>query len=161
MFTHLLVSPAAALHFAAPTTPEQFTAYYDLRWRMLRAPWAQPRGSERDELDDADVSHMAAWDESGRLLGVGRLQLNTRSEAQIRFMAVEEDCQRQGVGQALVRRLEQIAREQGATSIILNARSTVTGFYERLGYTVVAQGVAMFEDSPTGPVEHTRMSKQL
>ena len=76
-------------------------------------------------------------------------------------MAVEEDARGQGIGRALVERLEELAAEQGAERVMLNARSEAIGFYERLGYEVVAKGVAMFEDSPTGPVEHARMEKQL
>ena len=39
---------------AAPRPPqsaEEFAAYYELRWRVLREPWSLPRGSERDELE--------------------------------------------------------------------------------------------------------------
>lgn len=151
------------MHLHPPHTPADLAAYYDLRWRALRAPWGQPRGSERDELDDHPgetfVSHLAAWDEAGRILGVGRLHFNGPTEAQIRYMAVEEDCQGKGIGRAMVAHLEELAYEQGASTVILNARAAAIGFYERLGYTVVAQGVAMFEDSPKGPVEHARMAK--
>lgn len=151
------------LHLHSPSTPAELAAYYDLRWRVLRAPWDQPRGSERDELDDDPgetfVAHLAAWDEAGRILGVGRLHFNGPTEVQIRFMAVEEDFQGQGIGRAMVARLESLAYGQGASTVILNARSEAVGFYERLGYTVVAQGEAMFGDSPAGPVEHARMAK--
>ena len=31
-----------------PKTKEDFKKYYDLRWRILRKPWNQPRGSEKE-----------------------------------------------------------------------------------------------------------------
>lgn len=34
-----------------PKTKEDFEKYYDLRYRILRKPWNQPRGSEKDELE--------------------------------------------------------------------------------------------------------------
>jgi hypothetical protein len=72
-----------------PETPEQFDEYFELRWRVLRAPWHQPRGSERDELN-ASADHVSVYDVNKRLIGVGRLHLNNATEAQIRYMASEE-----------------------------------------------------------------------
>ena len=34
-----------------PETAEEFDAYYNLRWMVLRAPWNQPTGSEKDEYE--------------------------------------------------------------------------------------------------------------
>ena len=30
-----------------PQTPEEFERYRDFRWRILRAPWNQPRRTEQ------------------------------------------------------------------------------------------------------------------
>ena len=37
----------------SPTSPDEWDAYFDLRWRILRLTWNQPRGSECDSLDDS------------------------------------------------------------------------------------------------------------
>ena len=37
----------------SPESPDQWDAYFDLRWRILREPWGQARESERDSLDDS------------------------------------------------------------------------------------------------------------
>ena len=34
-----------------PVSPDQWQAYYQLRWQVLRAPWQQTPGSEQDELE--------------------------------------------------------------------------------------------------------------
>ena len=58
-----------ALLVASPRTPKEFEEYYDLRWRILRAPWQQPRGSEKDDWEHL-ADHVSARDPGGRLLGV-------------------------------------------------------------------------------------------
>ena len=138
-----------------PQTDLELERYYDLRWRILRAPWGQPRGSERDEYEDG-ADHVAVRDLTGRLVGVGRLHLNSRHEAQIRYMAVEPAWRNRGVGRLMVARLEALARERGTIHIILNAREEVAAFYQRLGYRVLAQGPTLF-----GEIKHVRMGKDL
>jgi hypothetical protein len=55
-----------------PATESEFEAYYALRWKILREPWNQPPGSEKDEFEGEAV-HLAAWDDYGKIIGVGRL----------------------------------------------------------------------------------------
>jgi predicted GNAT family N-acyltransferase len=143
------------LQISKPETPEQWGEYFDLRWRILRAPWDQPRGSEKDEFDEI-ADHVAVRDQEGRLLGVGRLHLNNEKEAQIRYMATEEDCRGLGVGRVIINKLEELARARGVERIVLNARDNVVGFYLRFGYTVIGPGPTLF-----GKVKHSKMEKRL
>jgi len=143
------------LQISKPETPEQWGEYFDLRWRILRAPWDQPRGSEKDEFDEI-ADHVAVRDQEGRLLGVGRLHLNNEKEAQIRYMATEEDCRGLGVGRVIIKKLEELARARGVERIVLNARDNVLGFYQRFGYAVTGPGPTLF-----GKVKHSKMEKRL
>jgi len=143
------------LQISKPETPQQWGEYFDLRWRVLRAPWDQPRGSEKDEFDEI-ADHVAVRDQDGRLLGVGRLHLNNEKEAQIRYMATEEDCRGLGVGRVIINKLEELARARGVERIVLNARDNVLGFYLRFGYTVIGPGPTLF-----GKVKHSKMEKRL
>lgn len=138
-----------------PQTDEEFARYYDLRWQILRAPWSQPRGSERDEREPT-ADHAALFDERGTLLAVGRLHLNSPAEAQIRYMAVADAARGQGLGRQIVEYLEETARERGANVVVLNARKEVATFYQRLGYEVVGPGPTMF-----GAIAHVKMQKLL
>lgn len=36
---------------STPQSSEDWQAYYQLRWQVLRAPWGEPRGSEQDDLE--------------------------------------------------------------------------------------------------------------
>ena len=51
-----------------PQTDAEFEAYFELRWRILRKPWGEARGTEVDELEDT-TTHVAAFDEANRLVG--------------------------------------------------------------------------------------------
>jgi predicted GNAT family N-acyltransferase len=130
-------------------------SYFNLRWRVLRAPWNQPRGSEKDDRE-ADAFHLLIRGPDCEALAVGRLHFNSTDEAQVRYMAVAPEAQGKGLGGILLRALETRAREQGATSIVLNARENARRFYERHGYVVIGPGPTMFD-----AIEHSRMRKML
>ncbi|MFV1973627.1 MAG: GNAT family N-acetyltransferase, partial [Thiohalobacterales bacterium] len=84
-----------------------------MRWKILRAPWNQPPGSERDPLDERST-HLMAVNGARELLGVGRLHFNSISEAQVRYMAIAIDHQRNGIGTLILETLETRARQLGA-----------------------------------------------
>ena len=89
-----------------PQTPEEFKQYYSLRYKILRKPWGQPRGSERDNEDEISHHRMIIDEATGDAIAVGRLQFNTREESQIRYMAVADNYQGQGLGSKIVTVLE-------------------------------------------------------
>jgi ribosomal protein S18 acetylase RimI-like enzyme len=138
-----------------PLTPGEFERYYTLRWKILRAPWNQVRGSERAD-DEADSTHLMVLDDDNLLLGVGRLHFNGIGEAQIRFMAIDIPHQRKGIGTRLLQALEHRAVEHGASSITLDARETALGFYRKRGYSSQGPGQTLFNS-----VAHVRMVKVL
>jgi predicted GNAT family N-acyltransferase len=139
----------------SPGSAAEFEKYFDLRWRVLRAPWQQSRGSEKDVLE-AESQHVMVTDSEGRALAVGRLHFNSAAEAQIRFMAVEPASQGRGLGGVILRELEDRARAAGASAIVLNARENVRLFYEKYGFTVIGSAPTLF-----GEVKHVRMRKEL
>jgi len=138
-----------------PLTAQEWENYFDLRWRVLRQPWGQPRGSERDDLDGKSF-HLLVGDPTGTIVGVGRLHVNSPSEAQVRYMAVDDAWRGRGLGSRILRGLEDRALSQGVTNIVLNARAPVLNFYRRHGY--VAEGPA---ETLFGTVRHFRMRKEL
>mgnify|MGYP000173914755 CR=1 FL=1 len=81
----------------APNTAEEFSQYYHLRWQILRKPWQQALGSEKDSQEQYAI-HRMIIDEQGDILAVGRLEKVTEHQGQIRFMAVDEKHQGQGFG---------------------------------------------------------------
>lgn len=139
----------------SPENSAEWLAYYDLRYRVLRAPWGQVKGSEQSP-DEAKHQHFAFFDEQAKILGVGRLDLIDHQTAQIRFMAVDQDEQYNGIGKNLMRHMELAAKASGVQEIILHAREIALPFYNKLGYQLVEKSHLLF-----GEIQHFLMRKKL
>ncbi len=138
-----------------PRTREEFEQYYRLRWQILRQPWGQPPGSERDGLESTACHAMAVMT-GGEVVGVARLHRESESLGQIRYMAVSPDYQRKGIGSALLDYLEAQARQAGTIKLQLNARKSFQQFYRQHGYRDLGPGPILF-----GQIEHIRMEKDI
>lgn len=143
------------LKIIQPKTENEFKSYYQLRWDLLRAPWNQPEGSEIDDIED-QCFHLMAVDDDSEAIAVARLQFNSETEAQIRYMAVSESYQRQGIGRRLIETMEKHATASACKKIVLDAREPAVGFYQRLGYSIDEKSYLLFEQ-----IQHFRMSKAL
>lgn len=136
-----------------PETEKEFEAYYDLRWRLLREPWQQPRGSEKDDLEDSSF-HVMACDENSKVIGVGRLHFNSDTEAQIRYMAVSPEYENLGIGTSILAALEEKAQQEHCKTIVLHARENAVGFYQKKGYELLEKSHLLFDS-----IQHYRMKK--
>ncbi|HKJ10352.1 MAG TPA: GNAT family N-acetyltransferase [Gammaproteobacteria bacterium] len=146
---------SSAVRVREPADAIELERYYELRWRLLRAPWDQPRGSERDGREDG-AFHLMACTPADEAVAVGRLHFNDASQAQVRYMAVEPHFRGQGIGALLLRELEAQARRKGAGQVVLDARETAVGFYERCGYRATRPAHTLF-----GSIRHWHMEKPL
>ncbi|HET6245297.1 MAG: GNAT family N-acetyltransferase [Bacteroidetes bacterium] len=138
-----------------PSTPQEYEAYYTLRWKVLREPWGKPLGSERDGMEK-DCVHAMAVDEQGALFGVIRLQQNNSNEGQVRFMGVDQNKRSNGVGSSLLKYMENKAREKKMTSLTLHARENAINFYLKNGYQLIAKSYLMWDS-----IQHFLMEKKL
>jgi N-acetylglutamate synthase-like GNAT family acetyltransferase len=138
----------------SPQNTQEFFDYYNLRWRILRAPLNQPKGSEKDEYENQAI-HIIAVEED-KIIGCGRAHFNTKQEAQIRFMAVEDQWQGKGIGKMILDELEKRVLKKGAKKIILHARENVIKFYQKNGYIVIKPSHTLF-----GKVKHYLMIKNI
>ena len=137
-----------------PQSKNEFERYYELRWRILRAPWNEPKGSEVDDNEN-DCFHVMATDDD-KVIGVGRLQYNSNNEAQIRYMAVDDNYEGNGIGSSIVNALEQEATRTEHGLVVLDAREPAVGFYKKLGYKVKNKSYVLFDS-----IQHYRMIKLL
>lgn len=138
-----------------PQTIQQFEAYYLLRFEVLRKPWNQPIGSEKDDMEDRSI-HAMAVDENNNVLGVCRLQLNSPMEGQLRYMGVKSDTQGLGIGKKLITFLEQKAQDKGANKMILHSREIAVDFYKKCDYIIIEKSYLMW-----GEIQHYLMEKTL
>jgi thioesterase domain-containing protein len=139
----------------SPKNALEFEQYYQLRWQVLRQPWGQALGSERDSLEQESF-HRMIIDENNQVLAVGRLEKSSQFTGKIRFMAVSEAAQGQGLGQQMMEALELQAKTLGITDLTLNARENAVVFYQRLGYTLHGFSHSLFDE-----IKHFSMSKTL
>ena len=139
-----------------PNTSDEFKIYYNLRYEVLRKPWFQPKGSERDDGDETSLHRMIIDKLNEKAVAIGRLQFNTIEEAQIRYMAVSDDYQGMGYGSEIVKVLGNIAWEKGSQKIILQSRGNALQFYKSNGYEIVKKTHLLF-----GEIQHWLMEKEL
>ncbi len=139
----------------SPESAKEFEHYFDLRWRVLRKPWNQPKGSEKDDLEENSY-HVMATDEQSNVIGCGRLHFIADNQAQIRYMAVTPEHENQGIGKKLLDELEHYAAKNGAKDIMLHARENAVGFYQRAGYSLVEKSHLLFDC-----IQHFKMTKHL
>ena len=140
-----------------PRNSAELASIYDLRWRALREPWQQPKGSERDGLDGGEgLSWNVAAICCGKVVGTGRLHRCSDREGQIRFMCVDEKFRNKGLATKMLRYLHTKAAELGITTIVANVRQQAKGFYLKHGYAVMGQAHTLF-----GEVPHVRRVKDL
>lgn len=142
------------LHVKSPETAQEWHAYYQLRWQVLRAPWQQPLGSEQDDLEAQSV-HLMLVADNGEIAAVGRLHALDKQTGQIRYMAVAAAWQGQGAGAQLLQALEHQACQLGMQSLYLNARESALSFYLKQGYQVIGSAPTQFG------IAHHRMQKVL
>lgn len=81
-------------------------------------------------------------EEDGKLIGSIFVELKGE-RAYFGLLAVDPALQGRGIGRALIAAAEQYARDNGATFMdmaIINLRTELPAFYERLGYVVTGGG---------------------
>ena len=123
-----------------PQTMDDFKAYYALRYRVLREPLGQPKGTEKDDFEPLSHHYMAVNEQNGEIAGVVKLFERELALGQFSHIAVSEKYQHQGIGRLLVNTVESKAKELGFKKMGTLTRVTATGFYERCGY--IPQGFA-------------------
>lgn len=138
----------------SPKSPEEFDRYFHFRWQQLRQPLQFPLGSERDEHEAMAFQRMA-MNKNNKIIGVGRIHLETPSCAIVRYMATAPDMRHKGIGSAILRDLLAHATEIGATICGLNARESVCAFYQSQGFEIIGSATSEL------PILHVLMEKRI
>ncbi|MES9808653.1 GNAT family N-acetyltransferase [Streptomyces cinereoruber] len=142
---------------------EDREACFAVRREVFVEEQGVPRELEYDTYD-ATAVHVLAVRADGLPLGTGRLLHGadalgkTGADASVGSLgrlAVAKAARGLGVGAALVRGIEDVARERGLTAVDLHAQTHALGFYERLGYE------AYGPEFPDAGIPHRAMRKTL
>lgn len=112
-----------------------------LRQAVLRAPLGLDIADD-PLAEEFDHVHVGAF-ERGELVGTASLQPRRDGSLKMRQVAVASAQQGRGVGRALARECEQLARSAQAAGLYCHARLTARPFYEACGWR--ADGAAFRE----------------
>ncbi len=129
-------------------TAVDMAAVRQIRSQVFILEQQVPPELEWDELEERAVHVLCRRD--GAPAAAGRLVV-TDGRAKIGRVAVLKRYRGQGLGAAVCRKLIEIAHDEGAREIYLNAQLHARGFYEKLGFTARGE---IFEEAG---IDHMRM----
>lgn len=113
---------------------KEYLQMVDLRMQILRKPLGLTFTKEELEKEKQDMLIGAFEDDV--MLGCCMLTKTEPNTVRLRQMAVKTGLQGKGIGRVLMQFAENLARDTGNTRLIMHARKTATGFYEKLGYKI-------------------------
>ncbi|MDR2037949.1 MAG: GNAT family N-acetyltransferase [Bacteroidales bacterium] len=125
----------------------------DLRKSVLRDPLGLVFSPEELRLESEDCFLICR--DHGRIIGCCILTRISSGQVKLRQMAVHPSFQGKSVGAGLLLYAEQCAGKAGYSSIILHARETAIGFYEKYHYRIT--GTPFIEVG----IPHVAMQKHI
>ncbi len=103
-----------------------------LRYEIMRKPLGLTFTEEELQREKDDILIGAFEDD--KIIGCCLLTKIDSMCTKMRQMAVQKNRQGLGIGESMMQFAENIARDRGFKSIMMHARETAIGFYERYGY---------------------------
>ena len=132
---------------------KEYKQMVNLRYEILRKPLNLT--FEESELEKEKNDILIGAFEEEKILGCCLLTKVDKDCVKLRQMAVQNNLQGKGIGASMMHFAENVARDAGYKNLIMNARKTAIGFYEKLGYK--ASGNEFLEIS----IPHFLMVKKL
>ncbi len=106
----------------------------NLRYEIMRKP--QGLDFSDDELQKEKDDILIGAFEDDKLIGCCLLTKIDSRCSRLRQMAVQKNKQGMGIGESLMQFAENIARDKGYKILMMHARDTAIGFYEKYGYKI-------------------------
>jgi GNAT superfamily N-acetyltransferase len=113
---------------------EDYKKMVDLRMEILRKPLGLTF-AEADLDQEKDDILIGAFEEED-IMACCILTKLSEDTCKLRQMAVHPKIQGTGLGAAMMNYAEQLAKDAGYKKMVMNARKTAKGFYEKLGYEI-------------------------
>jgi ribosomal protein S18 acetylase RimI-like enzyme len=132
---------------------KEYQQMINLRNEILRKPLNL--SFLKNELDKEKNDILIGVFDEDKILGCCLLTIVDKTSVRLRQMAVQNNLQGKGIGASMMNYAENIARDRGYKKLIMHARKTAIGFYEKLGYKVT--GIEFIEIS----IPHIVMEKKL
>jgi N-acetylglutamate synthase-like GNAT family acetyltransferase len=132
---------------------KEYDQMVTLRNEVLRKPLGLSFSPEELEKEKNDIL-IGAFDDD-KIIGCCFISKIDNNCAKLRQMAVQKNKQGMGIGESMMAFAENIARDKGFKLLMMHARDTAIGFYEKFGYKV--KGEQFIEVN----VDHHVMEKRL
>jgi predicted GNAT family N-acyltransferase len=133
-------------------TPE-YRQMVKLRDDILRKPLGLSFNADELAREKEDIL-LGAFDDD-EILACCLLTKVDDKTLKLRQMAVQNTLQGKGIGASIMNFAETIARDKGYKSLVMHARNTAIGFYEKFGYRVTG------DEFTEVNVPHHLMEKRL
>lgn len=141
-----------ALKIIDHSSPE-YSQMVELRYQILRKPLGLNFTEEDLEKEKQDI--LIGCFEDDKLEGCCLLTPAGENALRLRQMAVGIGLQGKGIGRVLMNFAENVARDTGCKKVLMHARQSAVGFYEKLGYKICSDE---FEEVS---IPHFVMDKEL
>ncbi len=132
---------------------KEYRQMVELRNEILRKPLGLSFKKEDLEREKDDIL-IGAFEED-KMLGCCLLTRVDKNNVRLRQMAVQNNLQGKGIGATMLNYAENVARDAGYKNMVMHARKTAVGFYEKLDYKVTGDE---FEEIT---IPHVVMAKKL
>jgi predicted GNAT family N-acyltransferase len=132
---------------------KEYRQMVDLRFQLLRKPLGLDFTAEDLDKEKDDIL-IGIFDED-LLEGCCILTKIAPQTVKLRQMAVNSGLQGKGIGRVLMTFAENVARDRGMRRMVMHARKSAIGFYEKLGYRTCS------EEFLEVTIPHFEMEKSL
>jgi N-acetylglutamate synthase-like GNAT family acetyltransferase len=112
----------------------EYNQLVQLRKQLLRLPLGLNFTEEELQKEKNDIL-IAAFDDD-RILGCCMLCPLNKNTLRLRQMAVADNLQGKGIGASIMIFAENLARDKGYRHMLMHARDSAIGFYEKFGYKI-------------------------
>lgn len=114
---------------------KEYLQMVKLRNEILRKPLGLSLTPDELAMEKEDIL-IGAFDDD-EMLACCMLTKAENHCLRLRQMAVQNNLQGKGIGASMMNFAEILSRDKGYKKLIMHARETAVGFYEKLGYKVV------------------------
>jgi N-acetylglutamate synthase-like GNAT family acetyltransferase len=132
---------------------KEYEEMIKLRNEVLRKPLGLSFTEDEIQAEVNDIL-IASFDDEV-ILGCCLLTIQGNEVVRLRQMAVQKNQQGKGIGETIMQFTENLARDKGFKTLIMHARDTAIGFYEKFGYQIKGDGFVEVN------LQHHLMEKSL
>ncbi len=116
---------------------KEYYQMVNLRMEILRKPLGLSFTEDELAKEKNDIL-IGVFDEE-KILACCLLTTINNSTVKLRQMAVQNNLQRKGIGASIIHFAETLASDKGYKKLMMHARDTAIGFYEKFGYKVFGE----------------------